>query len=362
MNLLKKIFIKKEQPISSYSDFWKWFQLNETDFLKVVKTKKDYDKDFFSKLGPKLNELRSGFFFLAGMLDDDTAELIITADGNIKNFVFVEELVNAAPPIAGWKFTAFKPASTESIIIKMGESSFSKENISFYANEDADYPDEVDLIIVHHQISEVRRKEIVNGCYIFLDNVLGEQHFATGIDHLKVIGKNEAEKELIPVSKLKDYLLWREKEFVEKNDGLRRNTEKDNYSVMEGALQNGDPLLAVINTDLLSWDRKASHPWIMTVQLKYNGSKRRGFPDEATLKMLDEIEEEIAAALKDEDGYLNIGRQTADSIREIYFACREFRKPSKVLDNISVKYRSRLSISYDIYKDKYWRSFTRFCR
>ena len=38
----------------------------------------------------------------------------------------------------------------------------------------------------------------------------------------------------------------------------------------------------------------------------------------------------IVEELKDFEGYLNIGRQTADSVREIYFACKEFRKPSKV--------------------------------
>jgi hypothetical protein len=55
----------------------------------------------------------------------------------------------------------------------------------------------------------------------------------TTIDNLKIISKEEAQKELIPVEKLKAYLTWRQKEFIEKYEGVRRNTENDNYSILK---------------------------------------------------------------------------------------------------------------------------------
>ena len=64
--------------------------------------------------------------------------------------------------------------------------------------------------------------------------------------------------------------------------------------------------------------------------------------------------------LKDVDGYLNIGRQTANGEREIYFACKDFRKPSKIFFKIQTNYSNSFEIDYDIYKDKYWQSFNRF--
>ena len=64
--------------------------------------------------------------------------------------------------------------------------------------------------------------------------------------------------------------------------------------------------------------------------------------------------------LKDHEGFINIGRQTADGARNIYFACNNFRKPSKVLYEISKSYEHRLKINYDIFKDKYWRSLDQF--
>ena len=39
-------------------------------------------------------------------------------------------------------------------------------------------------------------------------------------------------KELIPISKLKDFLTWREKEFIEKYEGTRHNTENDSYALL----------------------------------------------------------------------------------------------------------------------------------
>src|SRR5690606_20493277 len=109
MSFIKNIFGKKDKPIKSYSDFWNWFQNNEKTFFNVVKSHKDIEKGFFDKLSPKLAELKDGYFYLTGMYDDNTVELVLTADGNTKNIVFIEELIEQAPKINGWKFTALKP-------------------------------------------------------------------------------------------------------------------------------------------------------------------------------------------------------------------------------------------------------------
>src|SRR5689334_14764839 len=110
MNFIKKIFGNKEDntPVRSNSDFWNWFQKNERTFHNVVKKRGDIEGVFFDKLSAKLEELREGYYYLTGMLDANTVELVLTADGKIKNLVFVEELVRAAPNIPGWKFTAHK--------------------------------------------------------------------------------------------------------------------------------------------------------------------------------------------------------------------------------------------------------------
>ncbi|GAA3579508.1 DUF695 domain-containing protein [Snuella lapsa] len=361
MTFLKALFGKKEKSIESYTDFWDWFQENEKKFYSVLKRQGNIKGVFFDKLSPKLNELKDGFWYLAGMYDENISELVITPDGVIKNIVFVEELVQAAPKIPNWKFTALKPAiDIENVRIDMAGYTFDSKNLSFYSIDHKDCPDEIDIVIAHSDFNERDESTIVNGTYIFLDNYLGELNSITTIDNLKVISKNRAEKELIPISKLQDFLVWREKEFIEKYKGLRHNTDDDNYSSLEATLENGLPLLAIVNSDMLNWDSKASHPWIAVVEVKYDGKNNNGLPSEKEYRLLNEIEDKIMSELKDFDGYINIGRQTADSLREIYFACIDFRKPSKVLYNIKNEYKSIIGIDFDIYKDKYWQSFNRF--
>lgn len=361
MNFLKKILGKKDAPIQSYSDFWNWFQKHQEDFFKVVKGHHNVEENFFDKISPKLNELRDGYFYLTGMCAEDTAELVITADGNINNIVFAEELVQAAPAIKGWRFTALKqPMNIDSVEIEMNGDIFSSANLHFYSTDYTDYPDEIDITVIHDDFTEQNKSNITSGTYIFLDNYLGELNFATTIDSLKVAGKSDAKKELIPISKLKDFLIWREKEFIEKYEGVRHNTENDQYSGLEAELKSGKPLVAVINTELLGWDSKASHPWIAILKIKYKGDPNSGMPDPETYALLDDIENRIMEELHDVEGYLNIGRETVDSVREIYFACKDFRKPSKVFDEIQNTHSHLFEIKFDIYKDKYWQSFKRF--
>src|SRR5258708_7043723 len=165
MNLLEKIFKSNNEPIQTYEQFWDWFKKNERNFYHVVKVRGDIEHMFFNKLAPKLNELKAGIYFLTGMYDKETAELVLTPDGIIKNIFFVEELVKAAPNIEGWKFTALKPAAAMNI--EMGGYKFNTDNISFYSNDHVGSPDQIDLSIVHNDLNESNRATITNGIYIF---------------------------------------------------------------------------------------------------------------------------------------------------------------------------------------------------
>jgi hypothetical protein len=361
MNFLKNIFGMKDEPIRSYSDFWIWFQKNEKGFYNVVKNYKNIESGFFAKLSSKLGEIKDGYFYLAGMFDDNTVELVLTADGSIKNIVFVEELVASAPNIDGWKFTALKQAlEIEDVFIEMAGLKFNSENLYFYSNDLPNYPEEIDISVIHSAMNEDNRREIINGTYIFLDNYLGELNFVNHIDNLQIISRSEAQKELVPIAKLKDFLMWRQKEFIEKYQGIRYDTENDEYSILEAELESGNMLIAVVNANLLNWDRQASHPWLAIMKIKYDGRKNNGMPNNVDFENMGSIEDEIRLSLKDKDGYLNVGRQTAKNEREIYFACKDFRKPSKVFNEIQKKFGGEYEIEFDIYKDKYWQTFQKF--
>jgi len=355
VNFLKRLFKKEDKPIKNYQDFWEWFSIHQKQFHEVVKEHTAVQDLFFNRLQPKLDELKDGYNYLTGMCDDRTAELVLTPDGVTKNIVFCEELVESAPQIEGWKFTALKPAlDIQDVLIKMNGYDFGRSNMSFYSNDNSDYPDDIDITIVHDDLNEENRKKIVAGSHIFLDNYLGELDYVTTIDNVKVIGRKDAERELIPIEKLKDYLKWRQKEVVEKYEGVRNDYDTGEFSIVEIKLESGRAIVATVNMNLLKWDAKASHPWILDVEIAYDGDHNNGMPDKETYAILDDIEKNFLPELNDYEGFLWIGRSSGNNLRNIYIACKDFRKPSKLLHEVQKAYSGPLKISFDIYKDKYW--------
>ena len=362
MNFLKKLFgVKDKVTITSKENFWDWFAGREKEFFAVVKKKERIDALFLSPLMLRLQQLNKQFYCLTGMTNENTAELIITAEGDIKNFVFVEELVAAAPLLNGWKFTALKPASgVKDISVEMNGYTFNSSTISFFSNEDPQRPDKIDINLVHSDFSEANKKTIINGSFIYLDSVLGELNTAVLIDEIKITGRYDDQPTLIPMDKLSDFLLWREKEFVEKYQGTRYNTGNDTHSVFEGKDKKGNPSVGIINHELLTWDATPSHPWMLMIEIKYDGKSRNGMPGKETQALMTQFEEELTAQLPDHAGYLNLGRETYNSIRTIYFACNEFRNASKATHAVATKYADKLNITYDIFKDKYWVMMDKF--
>jgi hypothetical protein len=361
MTFVTDLLNGNKEPEEAFSNFWAWFRENETVFFNAIKNASDIEATFFNKLSAKLAELRAGIAFLAGMHNDSTVELVLTSDGIVENFAFTEDIIRAAPAIPGWKFTALKQAmDINDLQIEMEGYVFNSDNLFFYSNDFPIYPDVIDITVVYSDYKEEDEDLIRNGVYVFIDSYLGELVFATTIDNLSVANGSEIEKELVPIDKLQAYLTWRQKEFLEKYEGERHDTEHDSYVSLEGVMEEGMPVTGIINTTLLDWDRKPSHPWIAELQIRYDGDKETGMPTVETYQLLDEIENEAISQLKDADGYLCIGRHTGDNTRVIYFGCKEFRKPSKVLHQLTIKYSQELGISSEIRKDKYWQSFEQF--
>jgi len=352
MGLLNKLFGANKQPADAYENFWNWFQENAKSVHKVVKEKGNVEKDFFSKLSPKLDEVKEGLLFSTGMADDKTVELVITANGTVKNFVFAEELVEAAPKIEGWEFTALIPAmDIKDVSLDMSGYKFNGQNLSFHANEEADFLDEIDVTIVHAECTNGNRSAINDGIFIFLDNYLGEQGLAL-VDNIIVATPEEAEKELVPIGQLKDFVNRRQKELSDKHEGVKPPGKPESYALIETELRSGDRLIAVINTELLNWEHKTAYPWTLQIDIPFEEADNNG--------LAEKIEEEITASLNNLGTCLKIGRQTTNAGREIYFVSRDFRMPSKLAVAIQKEYADRLEIGYDLYLDKYWSHFNRF--
>ncbi|RPD42913.1 DUF695 domain-containing protein [Chitinophaga barathri] len=359
MSFISRLFGKKEKvEVMTNASFWKWFARHDKEFYKVLDKGTDIDSRFMDKVIPQLHQLNEHFYSLAGKYDEQTVEMVISAEGDIKSFVFVEDLVAAAPPLRGWKFTALKPGlGFSEIKIGMNGYEFSSQNISFYSNENNEYPDEIDITFVHTDYNEENKKEIGNGIMIFLENALGELDTATLIDNIQ-FGSGIGET-LIPLEKLEDFLRWREKEFVEKYKGTRSNNENDLYSVVEGHDNYDMPLIACINSELLEWDAKPSHPWMLVVEHEFHANDN-GMPSADMNEALGDFEDGLLDSLHEKEGHLYLGRSTEGGSRFIFIACREFREISRQTAAYLDNYPLNIDVNYRIYKDKYWMTMEKF--
>lgn len=154
-------------------------------------------------------------------------------------------------------------------------------------------------------------------------------------------------------------MINKEKEIALKYKETSYNYKNYGYTTFAGVTKTGETVLSLINIEILKWDKKASHKWLFFLIIPFE-SKENNLPDDKTEMLLNELEEEIILALPNSEGYVNIGHEISKNKKEIFFACKDFRKPAKTEDELIKKYSGIFAINYEIYKDKYWQSFNQF--
>lgn len=365
MKFLNKLFDKKkdktnqEQEHLSVSEFWDWFVENQARLWEAVKTQNNIEFEFINPVFNKLNQVKEGAFLLVGMMDDVKAELVLTAEGRILLFPFITELIDKAPKLDNWEFTAFKPAmDVPGFGINLGPKSFSTDNIFFYPENDSNYPDEISLKLVYSEEYSADENELIeNGLFIFIENYIGELKAATQVDILSIMHQVSSDIELNPISKINDYINWREKEFIEKYQGTFSYSDEANYSSI--TWENGDStIFGVVNADLLNWDKKASHPWIMIITIIFDEKENNGMPNNEALQTYYQFEDKLKKLLPVKEGHIHVGQATGLGKREIYYANKDFVKPIKILE--AMKSEVNFDYEIDVFIDKYWKSMRHF--
>jgi hypothetical protein len=360
MSGVKKLYTSKDGTDPKQA-FWNWFIENEKRFKAVFQdTGKAHD--FLNELVEQMKPFNSWLKALAGRYDDQRFELIITADGDIALFSKVDELVAAAPLVRGWVITAHKPPiGADSIQVHMHGYEFGENVLTFYAVNTEEYPDEISIVLVHPGYKEEHHDKFLTAGTIYLQNTLGELNLATLVDEVRVEGLPAADKniELIPVTKLKDYLSWREKEFVEKYASLNASRPEENYRVIEATGNEGKPVLAVIDAGFKNWEYRSAYPWLTQIDIDFKGNES-GLPDDKQLKDLQQIEDELAERLEGAKLAFLIGHETHDGLRAIYFYTDKYYPVSKIVHDYLQSTAYKYDIVFHIRKDKYWKNMAFF--
>ena len=164
---------------TKYSDFWTWFQQNAPKFPST----EEFDARFGDELSRQLARIKPGLVYEIAVSENGSGELGISADGLRDLIPYVKELVQAAPSLDGWRFTAFRPRMDDyaGFRLNMGGLEIDAGKLWCYSRvEDGHF----DLIIYHPEYSDEMRDKLVNGTYILLDTALGEYHVMTEVRYI----------------------------------------------------------------------------------------------------------------------------------------------------------------------------------
>lgn len=352
---ISKYYRKEGAMQQTATAFWQWFGENEHRFRKLEKNDSDQALSFLEELIQQMQPYNPYLKALAGPDSNGNFELIITSDGDIALFSTVEELINAAPPVPNWVFTAHKPAlGFDGISIDLYGLQFSTETTSFYPLVLNDYPDEVNIVLTHNGYTKDMDDHFQAGGMIYLENGLGEMYTATRIDNYETGPVPDAGQgiELIPIAKLNEYLNWREKEFVEKYETVPADIP-DTYHLLEAEDKEGKKMLLTVNMDCRYWDKKPAFSWLLQVNINFTGDAA-GFPSEEQLIALQTLEEEIFSLLP-VDRTILAGNKTYDNCRNIYFYVSEYKTTAVLLNRFIESKATAYEIIFFIRRDKYWR-------
>ncbi len=367
MGFLQKLMGKHQaivvdKVVHDKETFWAWFQAQSAMFHHAVITQEQIETEFFDPLSAWLERMHEGIYFLAGEAEAGVAELIFTADGVYKNFAFIEDLVASAPALTGWRFVALKPACPiEGFGINMNGLAYSDETLRFYAREQPEHPHIVDIVVVHNDESATE-EQLTSGVYVYLDNLLGEWVAVTQIDQLHIIPPSAATQPLLPMADLAPYLQQKHAAWQQAYAHVYHNSDQDDFASFEGEADNGQLIVGIIDSTLMQWAHKPSHPWMLTLHIAYDGSGLNGMPSKQVYQHMEAFEDALMAQLPEHEGHLNLGRETGDDVRLVYIACKQFVEATRVLERLMPQFKQDMVVSYDVFQDKYWLSLQRFER
>jgi hypothetical protein len=356
----KKFAGKNGSPTSAAVVFWQWFVDNEHRFTNLNKSESNQALVFLEELIDQMAPFNPYLKALAGPHNDHQYELIITADGDIALFNKVEELVQAAPSLDKWVITAHKPAlGFEEISIELYEREFSAQTTQFYPVIDEHYPDEVAIVITHTEYNAEEDEQFQAGSKIYIENGLGELNTATKIDHYETGPLPGNGIDVIPITKLAEYLNWREKEFVEKYESVNIERPEEAFYVLEAEDNAGKPILATIDGGFKDWPLRPAFAWVIQVDIGYKGDES-GLPTEKQLQELQVIEDQVVDLFPKNGMVHYTGHRTYDNFRSVYFYASDYKPIADLLDQFADTFPTDYELMFFIKKDKYWRNMEPF--
>jgi hypothetical protein len=186
--------------------FWELFRSRAANLAAATSA----DDPVYDELLEHLQRIDPGLF-LEFSTGGDTAELIVTAEGNQALFDLARSVVAAAPAVRGWSIRALKPqlgfpesTTWDGQAVRIADVGF--EPLSHAGSDDLG----LRVFVPGITADDVRGAHAA--ILRALDHGLGEERFARTVAFLEVrpLTDDVARTDLIPLKDLDVYIQWRE--------------------------------------------------------------------------------------------------------------------------------------------------------
>ncbi|MEK4438974.1 hypothetical protein [Paenibacillus sp. FSL K6-2862] len=167
--MLKRLF--KKNTIEQH--FWDWFSRNNEKYHNLVTSEQE---QLFDELHEQLMRVHGELTFEFSSLHMGIREFVLSGEGITEMIPVVQGLVDSAPPLEGWKVTAFRPRMETDIQVNFGNYLLKADNVTF-DYETIPKGTMLDITLFIPQYSD----EMKSAIYILLDGILGEYDVMTRI-------------------------------------------------------------------------------------------------------------------------------------------------------------------------------------
>lgn len=196
--------------------FWNWFQDNNQTIKNLINEEPKSQQNIYYWLNKQLGYYSKelDFIIVFPKKDNQKTELIITANGNSDYFNQVIQLIDNAPKLRHWKFTAFiQPTENINKIIYRIDEPYIIPEITIKTSEIKFLPlnyDEktkkLDIIIyLKYYNIQCNTKTLQQVIYIILNDLSGEKLVCQNINFVQLAQTTDDEIDIIILYELQWY-------------------------------------------------------------------------------------------------------------------------------------------------------------
>ena len=166
--------------------FWKWFLKHEEYFFQL---ESHNEQLLFAQLNRALRKVNEHLTFeLSAVSPEGQRELVISADGIRMVFPIVIDLIEKAPQVERWKFTAFRQATPSPICVKIQNVKLTYDTVKFQyeiVNNDLGIRFFIENFDPNDECYEI-------GICMLMDALLGEYDATTKIKYVDIVALDKA--------------------------------------------------------------------------------------------------------------------------------------------------------------------------